>query len=334
MTPKIPPATITTGRGREGVHVSDGCMELKGISKSFPGVSALDCVSFSVKKGSIHGFLGPNGAGKTTTLKIIAGLCGPSSGEIYFDGKLANSVSCHRSIGLLLEDTCLYEDMQVIDYLKLVGGIFGEKPALLDSQIEKVMEQVDIVHVKKRLIGNLSKGYKQRVGLAASLVHNPDILLLDEPTNGLDPKSIKNMRDLIISLKGEHTIIISSHLLAEIEMMCDDITIINKGEVLYSGSVEGASETLKQSQSFCLKYGNGKLSWKEGFIKEFSLEVVEQRSENAGESFLKFKKRAGEDRRFAMNQYLLAHGCEVFEFYMEEKHLEDVFLDMVGGENV
>jgi len=186
----------------------------KQIGKEYPGRVALSDVSFKVKKGSIHGFLGPNGAGKTTTMKILNGLVVPTTGQFEISG----------SIGFLPENPPLYGNMTVDEYLSFVFSIYEKNTSLRSNEIQKridsVKEKCGLMNVSNRLIENLSKGYKQRVGIAQALVHSPEIIILDEPTVGLDPVAIVEIRNLIQSLKGSHTILFSSHQLHEVELLC------------------------------------------------------------------------------------------------------------------
>lgn len=199
-------------------------IEVNQLSKSYPGIKALNGVMFSVKKGEVCALLGPNGAGKTTTMNCLSGLIKPDSGSIKVSGKL----------GYLPENPPLYKDMVVESYLKFIGGIHDIKGDKLKRNLEFAFEKTGIEPLKRRLIQNLSKGQKQRVGLASILVQDCEILILDEPTVGLDPESIIEIRKLIMDLKQEKTILLSTHQLREVELCADSISIINKGEVVYS----------------------------------------------------------------------------------------------------
>lgn len=213
-------------------------IETQNIRKEYPSRLALSDISFKVAKGSIHGFLGPNGAGKTTTMKILTGLINQSSGHFKVNGR----------IGFLPENPPLYLNMTVDDYLMFVEKIYNDNST--QSNLLKVKEQCGLTEVGDRLIGNLSKGFKQRVGIAQALIHNPEIIILDEPTVGLDPVAIVEIRKLIESLKGKHTVLFSSHQLHEVELLCEEITLVDKGQVLVSGTIDEIQKKLTTKKQF------------------------------------------------------------------------------------
>lgn len=212
-------------------------IEIKNLSKYYGSKKAVDDISFKVEKGEIVGFLGPNGAGKSTTMNIITGYISLSSGSVKIDGFdiLKNPKECKKRIGYLPEQPPLYNDMTVLEYLEFVYDIKGVKEQKNDH-ISEILRMVRIYDVKDRLIKNLSKGYKQRVGIAQALVGNPEILILDEPTVGLDPKQIIEIRKVIKELGKDRTIILSSHILAEISAICEKVIIINNGRLMAEGT--------------------------------------------------------------------------------------------------
>lgn len=214
-------------------------VEVDSITKSFGGRVILDNISFSVTKGHIHGLLGPNGAGKTTTMRIITSLLAQDSGTIKINEKLQNpfAPNTHKDLGFLLDEAPLYGDMNVKEYLSFVGKLKGVDNKQLSKNLSYCMSKLDLSPVFNRSIENLSKGYKQRVGIAQALIHMPKILILDEPTSGLDPQSVVEMRNLILELKEEHTVIISSHLLHEMGLVCDNLTIISDGKIKETGTL-------------------------------------------------------------------------------------------------
>ena len=213
-------------------------IEVRELSKHYGEVTAIEGVTFRAETGQILGFLGPNGAGKTTTMRIVTCYLPPSSGTAAIDGfdVLEESMEVRRRIGYLPELPPLYSDMTVDAYLGFVARIKGVPSAVLSSRIDETMEKTGVAHVRRSLIGHLSKGYRQRVGLAQALVHNPSVLILDEPTVGLDPKQIIEIREMIKSLRGEHTIVLSTHILPEVSMTCDKVVIIDKGRIVGEGS--------------------------------------------------------------------------------------------------
>ncbi|GAB4282226.1 MAG: ATP-binding cassette domain-containing protein [Marinilabiliales bacterium] len=213
---------------------------VENITKSYGQQKAVDNISFSVKTGEVLGFLGPNGAGKTTTMKIITCFMAPDSGNVFIDGKsiLENNEYAKKHIGYLPESNPLYTDMPVIDYLRFVAEIQGIEKNRISEKIAEMVKKCGLEGEKHKKIGELSKGYQQRVGLAQALIHDPEILILDEPTTGLDPNQIIEIRDLIKKLGREKTVILSSHILAEVEATCDRILIINKGKIVADGTAD------------------------------------------------------------------------------------------------
>ncbi|WP_051669594.1 ABC transporter ATP-binding protein [Bryobacter aggregatus] len=215
-------------------------IQVEGLTKRYARNVAVDHVSFSVERGQIVGFLGPNGAGKTTTMRMLTCFMPPSEGTATVAGFdiVKQPLEVKKRIGYLPETPPVYPEMEVGEYLQFVARIKGipEKEVLKRSQ--EAAARCSVKDVWSKLIGKLSKGYRQRVGLAQAIIHNPDVLILDEPTSGFDPKQILETRDLIKSLAGEHTIVLSTHILQEVEAMCESLVIINKGKIAKSGSVE------------------------------------------------------------------------------------------------
>ena len=209
-------------------------LQVKHLDKEYPGVEVLKNVSFDVKKNDIHAFLGPNGAGKSTTMKVISGLLPPTSGEVLIDGNSIhqNPQYGHRHIGFLPENLPLYLDMSVEEYINFVSEIHLAKTSTSPPPMESIINRCGLSEVKNKTIRKLSKGYKQRVGIAQTLSYHADLIILDEPLVGLDPNAIAEIRELILDLKDNHTVLLSTHQLYEVDLLCDQITIINKGEIL------------------------------------------------------------------------------------------------------
>src|SRR6056297_2023709 len=230
-------------------------IEVKQISKAFGSNKALDQVSFSVKKGEILGFLGPNGAGKTTALKIITSFWPQDEGQVLIDGQdtLKDSLKTRQKIGYLPETVPLYEDMTVFEYLKFVAGVRGIKKSEIPSRIEKVVASCGLKGMLKKPIEELSKGYRQRVGLAQAIIHDGEVLILDEPTTGLDPNQIVEIRDLIKEIGKEKTVIFSTHILSEVSAVCDRVIIINKGKIVSEGTPEEITREAGATESFYIK---------------------------------------------------------------------------------
>src|SRR4051795_6480167 len=215
-------------------------IKVEGLTKRYARTIAVDNISFEVEKGQIVGFLGPNGAGKTTTMRVLTCFLPPTAGSANVAGfdVLEQPLEVKKRIGYLPETPPVYPDMEVHEYLQFVGKLKGLSGNELARRIGEVSERCSVADVSKKLIGKLSKGYRQRVGLAQAIIHNPDVLILDEPTSGLDPKQINETRDLIHRLAGEHTIILSTHILPEVEAICRKVIIINRGNLLRNESLE------------------------------------------------------------------------------------------------
>ncbi|PIS29260.1 MAG: MFS transporter, partial [Candidatus Marinimicrobia bacterium CG08_land_8_20_14_0_20_45_22] len=230
-------------------------IEVKNLVKHYGSVLAVDDISFTVEKGEILGFLGPNAAGKTTTMRIITGFMPASSGTVRVAGfdVFDQGIEVKKRIGYLPENPPLYSDMRVVDYLRFVAAIKGVDKKTIDVEIHRVAERMAITDVLEKHISKLSKGYKQRVGLAQALLNNPPLLVLDEPTVGLDPKQIIEVRELIKSLAYEHTVILSTHILPEVSMTCNRVVIINEGKVVAMDTPDNLTARLKGSESILLE---------------------------------------------------------------------------------
>lgn len=297
----------------------DIAIDIKKLSKSYPGRLALNEITFSVKKGSVHGFLGPNGAGKSTTMKILSGLIPETNGEFSVNGK----------VGFLPEHPPLYPNMTVKDYLQFVLDIYspGTKNK---TAVNDVMEKTGLAQVSERLIGNLSKGYQQRVGIAQALVHSPEIIILDEPTVGLDPVAIAEIRDLITKLKKDHTILFSTHQLHDVELLCSDITLINHGKIVVTGPLEKILESLKTKTVLHARVAHFSEADKTRLMKEFKLESVDatidaERNETALRIVANTKTNIKQD----LARFLAADSVGLLEFGEERMDLEEVFKMMV-----
>lgn len=221
-------------------------IKVSGVTKKFPARLAVDDISFEVGRGEIVGFLGPNGAGKTTTMRMLTGYLPMNAGSIEVAGYniVKDPQEVRRRIGYLPESCPLYPEMRVDEYLHFRAELKGVKSSVRKAKVNEVKEQCNLTDVSKRIIGQLSKGYRQRVGLADSLVHDPDLLVLDEPTVGLDPYQIRQVRELITQLAERHTILLSTHILQEVEAICERILIINDGKVVASDTEENLHRKL------------------------------------------------------------------------------------------
>lgn len=295
------------------------------ITKEYPGRTAVSGVSFQVEKGSIHGFLGPNGAGKSTTMRMIAGLLPPTKGTISLFGEKIDpeKLNFKNQIGLLPENAPLYLDMSVENYLKFVAKLHSVKD--LKAQVEKVMDELSLLSVRKRLIGNLSKGFRQRVGLAQAIVYDAPFLILDEPTNGLDPQSVVELREFIKKLAKEKTILFSTHVLPEVEQLCDQITIIHHGKIRASGDIHDIHRKFRQG--LVLKIG---IHENDSLPDLGSLGRYEIHQENLIGTEKQFHLAFDDERdcRSEISKLLISQGVNLLTMQIESPELEDIFLHM------
>ncbi|MCC8069481.1 MAG: ABC transporter ATP-binding protein [Ruminococcus sp.] len=312
-------------------------IEVKDLTKSYGDKNAINGISFTVEDGEILGFLGPNGAGKSTTMNILTGYISSTSGSAIINGVdiFEEPLKAKKNIGYLPEMPPLYIDMTVKDYLNFVYDL---KKCKLPrkAHLKDVCELVKITDVYDRLIKNLSKGYKQRVGLAQALIGNPPVLILDEPTVGLDPKQIIEIRTLIRKLGKKHTVILSSHILSEIQAVCDRVIIINKGKVSAEDTIDNLSKTISGDHRLIMRIdGAGKkdiikaLRDIEGVI---SVKADMMREENIWEFEIEAKE--GKDIRYDINKVCQDNHYNILMMKNNEMTLEDIFLKITMGENV
>ena len=230
-------------------------IKVEGLTKRYARTVAVDNISFEVEKGQIVGFLGPNGAGKTTTMRVLTCFLPPTAGTASVAGfdVQEHPIEVKRRIGYLPESPPVYPEMEVTEYLEFTGKLKGIPSADIKKRVDEVLGKCAIGDVRDKLIGKLSKGYRQRVGLAQAIIHNPDVLILDEPTSGLDPKQIIEIRELLKSLAGNHTIILSTHILSEVEHSCQRVIIISQGKLVAIDSVANLTNRLRGSESVALE---------------------------------------------------------------------------------
>ncbi len=308
-------------------------IEVNELSKNYGEVVAVEGVSFKVEKGTILGFLGPNGAGKTTTMRMLTCYLPPSGGSAKVAGfdVVEESLEVRRHIGYLPEQPPLYLDMTVRSYLRFVARIKGVNGAELNGRIDDTMEKTGIAHHQNTVISHLSKGYKQRVGLAQALVHSPDVLILDEPTVGLDPKQIIEIREVIKGLSGEHTVILSTHILPEVSMTCDQIVIINNGRIAGEGTPESLVAQLKEGEVLRADIGGPGEAVRqmiEGI--EGVLDVSVEGGESEGTYLV--TSLPGQDVREALARQVVDAGYALRELRSLEMTLEDIFLRLTTEE--
>ena len=308
-------------------------LEVKNLVKKYGDHTAVDHLSFTVEKGQIYGFLGPNGAGKSTTMNIMTGYLGATDGEVLINGHdiLKEPEAAKKSIGYLPELPPLYMDMTVMEYLKFSTELKKIKKEDREAEIEKALKLVKLADVQDRLIKNLSKGYKQRVGLAQAILGFPEIIILDEPTVGLDPKQIIEIRELIRELAKEHTVILSSHILAEIREVCDYIMIISKGKLVASDTPEHLEELMNGSDTIHIETRAEEETVREILSGLKDIEDVTYTQEN---EILKaeVKTKERKDIREAIFSAFAEAQCPLLTLQKTTVSLEEVFLELTGGQ--
>ena len=309
------------------------------LTKRYARTVAVDQISFEVTKGQIVGFLGPNGAGKTTTMRMLTCFLPPSAGTANVAGfdVLEQPLDVKKRIGYLPETPPIYPEMETAEYLKFVGKLKGLSGADLQKRVEYVCERCAIADVKKRLLGKLSKGYRQRVGLAQAIIHNPDVLILDEPTAGLDPKQINETRDLIKGLAGDHTIILSTHILPEVEQTCEQVIIINKGKLVATDSVRNLQARARGAESVVVEIAgrDGRL---EVPIVQHKLEQVSGvsrvlcKQQVDSRAVFEVESQKGCSVRGDLARTVVQCGWDLNELRPAAMSLEEIFLQLTQNE--
>ncbi len=307
-------------------------ISVDGLTRYYGDKRALSDVSFHVKKGEILGLLGPNAAGKTTAMRILTCYMPPTSGAATIGGYdiLSQSMEVRKITGYLPENPPLYHDMVVNDYLEFVCRLKGIPKDRFSIEIDSVLEKTNLGDERSRIIGKLSKGYKQRVGLAQSLLNNPQIVILDEPTVGLDPKQIIEIRELIKNLKGEHTVILSSHILPEIEQTCERVVIINDGKVVAEDTPENLTNHLKGIERVFLQ-----VEGKEEDIRSALNSVKNIKSLNIDsvtDGIVKVSIESDVDLRKKLAKTIVTAGLGLVELSADRFTLEDIFLHLTTKE--
>lgn len=313
---------------------------VKELTRRYARTVAVNQISFSVDKGQIVGFLGPNGAGKTTTMRMLTCFLPPTSGTASVAGfdVLEQSLDVRRRIGYLPETPPLYPDMETHEYLRFVGRLKGLSGEELDRRVGYVMGRCNVADVKNKLLGKLSKGYRQRVGLAQAIVHNPDVLILDEPTAGLDPKQINETRELIRDLAGEHTILLSTHILPEVEQTCQQVIIINKGRVVATDSVANLEGRARGAETMLLEAGaaqGGPLdvdAVKQRLARVPGVGSVVVKEVRPTSAIFETESRKGELRRGDLARAVIEGGWDLNEMRPAAMSLEEIFLRLTGSE--
>lgn len=311
-----------------------------GLGKTFGTTRALDSVSFSVSQGEILGFLGPNGAGKTTTIRILTGFLTPTEGEITINGiNIAEKpIEARKHIGYLPENVPVHKEMTVMEYLNFVAGMKSVPGKDRQKHLSKIISSCGLNEVTHKLSGNLSKGYRQRLGLAQALIGDPDILILDEPTSGLDPRQIIEIRELIQQLRGERTIILSSHILPEVSNICDRVIIINQGKVAAVDSPENLESRLGQSRIVQIEIGGRNaidelvrhLETLPGITR---ITVTSDKNPTETQT-LAVHIESEADPRPLLAQQIIEAGWNLYDLHRESKSLEDIFMKLVTNQQV
>lgn len=308
----------------------DMMIEVQDLTKYYGPTLAISRINFEVAAGEIVGFLGPNGAGKTTTLKILSGFLSPSGGSARINGKdcLTESLEVRQSLGYLPETVPLYTDLTVTQFLRFAAQAKGVEVKAETGEIERVVAACGLDEVRHKLIAALSKGYRQRVGLAQALINNPPLLILDEPTIGLDPSQIVEIRQLIKELAGAHTVILSSHILPEVSQICQRVIIINRGQIVASDTTENLSRQLGHGSRVRLQV--------QGPETEVvaSLQQIPEVQEVAGEGEGRYLVVAANDLdvRPQLARLVVERGWDLLELKSQEFTLEEVFLNLVTEE--
>ncbi|MBT3208614.1 MAG: gliding motility-associated ABC transporter ATP-binding subunit GldA [Bacteroidetes bacterium] len=303
-------------------------IEVINTTKIFDKQKALDNVSFKINSGEIVGFLGPNGAGKSTMMRIITGFIPQTSGEVYVNGLniLENTISAQQQIGYLPENNPLYLDMYVREYLEFISGIFKMK-AKLKSKIDEIVEKTGLTIEQNKKIGTLSKGYRQRLGLAQVLIHDPNVLILDEPTSGLDPNQIIEIRNLIASVGKEKTVMLSTHIMQEVEAICDRVIIINRGKIVADDNSENFKKSIDdKTQTIVVEFNAeteaNKLRKIDGVIRA-------EMSKDKKNWFIQSKSNT--DIRPKVFNFAVGNNLVVLSMQKQEKNLEKIFQELTVG---
>ncbi len=300
-----------------------------GITKTYGRQNAVDKLSFQVKTGEVLGFLGPNGAGKTTTMKAITGYLETNAGDIEVGGVSVNQnpEEVKKFIGYLPEHNPLYQDMPVIDYLGFIAGLQGVEKEMIEDRVTEMIQVCGLKSEKHKKIRELSKGYKQRVGLAQALIHNPEVLILDEPTTGLDPNQIVEIRELIKNIGREKTVILSSHILAEVEATCDRILIINNGKIVANGTAEELRRQAQGNELLKVELGNAERNDAFAALKSLPSVALVDFADNENSTF-EIQSNKEQHSAKAIFNLCVEKGWFIKQLTPVETKLEDIFREV------
>ena len=325
---RLPPALL------EALFALFHMIDVQDLTKQYAGRTAVDRLTFQVEPGQIVGFLGPNGAGKSTTMRILSGYMPPTSGRATVNGHdvFHESIEVRRSIGYMPEMAPLYTDMRVKEYLRFRAELKGLSGRVMRQRVGEVMDLCTIADVRRRLIGHLSKGFRQRVALADALLHKPPLLILDEPTNGLDPVQIRQVRDLLRSLKPAHTILLSTHILQEVEAVCDRVLMIHHGRILANDTPDQLTRGLRAASVVQVELqskASDLLAQLEALpnVRKANLE-----SEDDGWKVITLRVEARQDVREAVMELAMKQNWKVRELHRQLPSLEDVFVELSASD--
>ncbi len=310
-------------------------VEARSLAKNYGSTRALSGISFSISRGEVVGFLGPNGAGKSTTMKIMTGFLRPTKGSVYVCGDDVSQapLATRKRIGYLPESAPLYNDMMVLDYLVYIAELRGVPHEEIKPRLRNICKRCGLLDVLGKDVGQLSKGFRQRVGLAQAIVHDPDIVVLDEPTSGLDPNQIVEIRELIKDLGKEKTVILSTHILPEVEATCDRIIIINQGKIVADDTPQALAERNSGSRVRMVvrKKGGGTPELSQ-LIKVFgALPGVREVTAGEGEGAFNLSTTGNEDPREALFNAAVGNELMLLDIYREQASLEDTFRRLTRG---
>jgi len=312
---------------------------VNGLIKKYARNTAVDHISFDVQKGQIVGFLGPNGAGKTTTMRMLTCFLTPTGGSAIVAGFdiLDQPLEVKKRIGYLPETPPVYPEMRVGEYLSFVGQLKGLSGSDLKTRVGYACERCSVADVRNKLIGRLSKGYRQRVGLAQAIIHNPDVLILDEPTAGLDPKQINETRDLIKSLAGDHTIILSTHILPEVSQTCEQVIIINKGKIVATDSVSNLQNRARSGESVLVEVAGRTGSLDPAAVQRKLEQVagvsrVVSKADGQKRAIFEVESAKSQSIRGDVARAVVESGWDLNELRASSMSLEEVFLQLTGSE--
>ncbi len=304
-------------------------IQVKDFTKKYAGFTAVKNINFEVKAGEIVGFLGPNGAGKSTTMKVLAGYLPPTEGSVKVAGfdVVKDSIEVRRRIGYMPENMPLYTDMRVEEYLRFRARLKGVTSKKIKERVEEVKNRCSLKDVERKIIGTLSKGYRQRVGLADAMVHDPELLILDEPTIGLDPHQIRSVRDLIKDLGKHHTILLSTHILSEVEMTCNRVIIINRGKIEASDTVDNLTKLVRGGGAIKVEVQAMSSLAKDKLMALPDVDDVEVLTDSEWSQIKVFPKN-GSDIRDTVYGLIRNEGWGLRHFNREGASLEDVFVEL------